>query len=127
MVYAALKMIHVTCVVLSGAGFVWRGVRRLQGRAPLRSVALRVLPHLIDTVLLVSALAMVLIARWNPLVQPWLMVKISVLILYIGLGAYALKYGRTSLVRRFSFFVACVVFVYIVLVATTRSPWVGFF
>lgn len=119
--YAALKLVHVGAVVLSGAGFVMRYA--LAGRGVRPSGALvRVAPHVVDTVLLASALALAWIGGFNPLRVPWLEAKLAGLVLYILLGTIALKRGRTSRGRAAAFASALLVYGYIVAVALTKSP-----
>jgi uncharacterized membrane protein SirB2 len=42
--------------------------------------------HIVDTILLVSAVAVLVVAHIKPLQQPWLTEKIVLVIAYIGLG-----------------------------------------
>lgn len=123
--YGLLKLIHVTCVVASGAGFALRGALALSGAAPVSPRWLRVLPHVVDTVLLGSALAMVAIARLWPHQQPWLATKIALLVVYVILGTLALGRARTQLGRRMAFAGALLAFAWIVGVALTRHPLPG--
>jgi uncharacterized membrane protein SirB2 len=82
-------------------------------------------PHVVDTVLLVSAILLALRSAQYPLVHAWLSAKLLALLAYIALGSIALKYGKTRRVRVLNFCLALAVFVYIVLVAVTRSPVLG--
>ena len=61
MSYLALKHLHVTCVVLSGLGFGLRGWWMITGSPLLQARLARVVPHVVDTLLLGSALVM----AWN--------------------------------------------------------------
>ena len=54
--YLLVKQLHVACVVLSLAGFVARGALMAAGAPVLRSRFARVAPHVVDTVLLASAI-----------------------------------------------------------------------
>ena len=45
--YLLLKHLHVTCVVLSGAGFALRGFWMLRESAMLQHRLVRILPHLV--------------------------------------------------------------------------------
>ena len=125
--YTLLKYLHVGCVVLSGAGFVLRGVWMLQGSSMLARRWVRVLPHVVDTVLLASAIALAVMLGQYPLVQGWLTAKLIGLVVYIALGTIALKRGRTRAVRLTAFGGALLVFAYIVAVALTKSvlPYVN--
>ena len=99
MSYIALKHLHVTCVVLSGLGFAVRFFWVLTESRLARVRMTRILPHVIDTALLCSALAMVWLSGQYPFVHAWLTAKVLALLVYIGLGAMALKAGRTSVSR----------------------------
>jgi len=119
--YTLLKYLHVGCVVLSGAGFVLRGVWMLQGSSMLARRWVRVLPHVVDTVLLASAIALAVMLGQYPLVQGWLTAKLIGLVVYSAVGTSALKRGRTRGVRLAAFCGALLVFAYIVAVAITKS------
>ena len=119
--YILVKYLHVSFVVLSGTGFVLRGAWMLQGSPMLARRWVRVLPHVVDTVLLASAIALAVMMEQYPLVHGWLTAKVLGLIAYIALGTIALKRGRTRAVRIAAFCGALVVFAYIVAVALTKS------
>ena len=120
--YLFLKYVHVSCVILSGCGFVLRGVWMLADSPLLRQRWVRVFPHVVDTALLASAIALAIISSQYPLAQSWLTAKVIGLIAYILCGAIALKRGKTKKVRAVFFVVALLIFAYIVLVALNRSP-----
>ena len=126
--YATLKLIHVSAVALSFGGFLARGVGVLSGAAWVRHRVTRTLPHLVDSVLLLSALGMLWIIRLSPWALPWLRAKIAGLIVYIALGVLALRPARlghadrSSRVRAIAWIAALAVFGYIVSVALTKSP-----
>jgi uncharacterized membrane protein SirB2 len=123
--YALLKAIHVTCVALSGVGFVARGALALPGSPLLQRRWVRVLPHVVDTLLLGSAISMVLVARLWPSQQPWLATKIALLVVYVVLGMLAFGRFRTNLGQRAAYVGALLVFAWIVGVALTRQPLLG--
>jgi uncharacterized membrane protein SirB2 len=120
-----LKLVHVTAVALSGTGFVLRGVWMLRDSPRLQARLARILPHVIDTVLLGSAILLALRIYQYPFVHGWLTAKVVALLAYIVLGSLALKRGRGRRVRTVSFALALAVFLYIVAVAITRSPLPG--
>ena len=125
--YPVLKTVHVFCVVVSYTLFFVRGVWMIRESSLLGLRWIRVIPHVVDTVLLASAITMVLILRQYPLVAGWLTAKVVALVLYIGLGMVALKHGKTPRVRIAAWITAQVVFFYIVAVALARDPlpWSG--
>jgi uncharacterized membrane protein SirB2 len=97
--YETLKWLHVGAVLASGTGFLARGLLMLAGSPLLAARFVRVAPHGVDTVLLASAVAMAWLARLSPLAHPWLAAKIGGLLVYIVLGAVALRYGRSLRTR----------------------------
>ena len=121
--YSTLKAVHIVSGAASYALFWLRGVWMMRGSARLQSGWVKVLPHVIDTVLLASAIALAVMLRQYPLQAPWLTAKVSGLVVYIVLGTVALKRGRTRGMRVAAWIAAQAVFVYIVSVAVTKSPW----
>ena len=124
MSYAALKMIHVTSIVISYLLFSLRGVWMMQGSAALQQRWVKITPHIVDTVLLTSAIALAIMIDQDPVNNSWLTAKIAGLLLYIGLGMMALRFGKTRNVKISAWIAAQVVFLYIVLVALTKNPTV---
>lgn len=124
--YLTLKTLHQTCAALSFAGFFARGAASLAGAAWVRSRSARILPHVVDTALLVSALGLAFTLRVDPLHAPWLAAKIGGLVAYILLGLVALRPGQPAPVRATAWVAALVVFGWIVSVAVTKQP-PGFF
>lgn len=122
--------VHVGCVIATGGGFLARGALMLVGSPLLEARIVRVVPHVIDTALLVSAIAMAAMAQLSPLAHPWLLAKIVGLLVCIVLGSLALRRGRTRGSRRATFAGAVFTFANIVGVALTRDPrswlaWLG--
>ena len=120
--YLALKHFHITCVVLSGAGFALRGAWALAGSPLARARLTRVLPHVVDSCLLLSAIALAWMAGQYPFVHGWLTAKIVGLLAYIGLGMVARKPGRAVALRAGAFVAALATFSWIVSVALSKSP-----
>lgn len=119
--YALLKLLHQSAVALSFAGFFARGLGALRGADWVGRRPAKTLPHVVDSVLLLSALALAWTLRLSPAEAPWLMAKIVGLLAYIGLGMVALKPGRPQAVRAAAWVGALLVFGYIVSVAITKQ------
>ena len=81
--YLAIKHLHITCAVLSGSFFLLRGLWMLTGSPLLLRRWVRVLPHVVDTLLLATALVLVFWSGQYPFVQPWLTAKVLALVAYI--------------------------------------------
>jgi uncharacterized membrane protein SirB2 len=122
MEYGVLKMVHESAVAISFAGFFARGVGMLRNAGWVRHRAVRTLPHLVDTVLIVSALWLAWLLRLTPMNAPWISAKIVGLFGYIALGMVALRFGRTKAVRATAWIAAMLTFGYIVSVAITKDP-----
>jgi len=120
--YATLKALHQSAVALSFAGFFARGIGVLLGAAWVRGRPARTLPHVIDTVLLASALALAWMLRLTPGNAPWLVAKIAGLIAYIALGMLALRPGRPLALRGLAWLAALATFGWIVSVALSKDP-----
>jgi uncharacterized membrane protein SirB2 len=120
--YAALKLVHQSAVALSLAGFVARGAGMLAGASWIGSRSAKTLPHVVDTVLIVSAIALAWMLRLSPVNAPWIAAKIAGLLVYIALGVVALRAGRTRPIRAAAFVAALLTFGWIASVAITKDP-----
>lgn len=130
MSYWALKHLHIACVAISGVGFMLRGFWMLTDSPRLRRRWVRIAPHVVDTLLLASAIGLSLLSQQYPLAHAWLTAKIVGLFVYIAFGSIALRPGRTKRVRAVGFVAALLALGYIVSVALTRDArgpigWLG--
>ena len=116
-----VKTIHLSCVFLSFMGFFVRGIWMMRESKCLNMPLVRIAPHIIDTLLLVSAIILAVQMRISPLDHSWLMAKIIALLVYIGIGTVALKRGRSKQVRVYAWLLGLATFMYIVAVAFTKS------
>lgn len=121
--YYTLKHIHMGCAALSGSLFLLRGCWMLADSPKLQQRWVKVAPHIIDSLLLLSALTMVFMSAQYPFVQGWLTAKVLALLVYIGLGTVAIKRGKTKSARVAALFGALVTFAYIAAVAVTKTPF----
>lgn len=119
---ATIKLVHISCVGLSYTLFFLRGIWMLRGSALLQRRWVRVAPHVIDTLLLTSAITLAVQLGISPLAAPWLMSKIIALLLYIALGMVAIRHGKTRTIRLSAWLAAQAVFFYIVATALTHDP-----
>ena len=116
-----LKTLHVCCALLSVAGFALRGYWVLEAN-PLRSAWLvRVLPHVVDTLLLGSAVGMLVIWNVSPLALSWVSAKIIALLVYIGLGLVVMRFAKTRRGQAMAYAAALCTAAYIISVALTHS------
>ncbi|MGV0998362.1 MAG: SirB2 family protein [Fluviibacter sp.] len=123
--YVWLKHAHVSLVGLSYLLFVARGAVALN--QPLSaSRKSRFVVHLVDTGLLLCGVSLAILLHLNPVHVPWLGAKIIGLMVYIVVGSVAIRQGKSFRARLSAWLFAQALFFYIVLVAWTKSPTLGF-
>lgn len=122
MTYLLIKSLHMLTALATISGFVLRGYWMMSHSEKLELRITRVAPHVIDTVFLLSGIAMVWLLQLDAFSQPWLLAKFVGLIVYVVLGTIAIKRGPTMQIRIIAFVSALAVFAYIVGVAMTKSP-----
>ena len=127
--YTSLKTLHALTALVTIAGFLLRGYWMLTSNARLNAKLTRILPHVIDTLFLVSGIALLVMLNGGPLTQAWMLAKIAGLVAYIVLGMLALRRGRTAAIRNAAFVAAIAVFAYTYGVALSKSPlsWLAVF
>lgn len=123
---AALKHLHMGMAALSILGFVVRGFWAWRAPRLLAYRPVKVVPHVVDTLLLLSAIGLLIAYGWNPFAQGWLVAKIVLLVVYIGLGLVALKPWYGAAVRVPAFVAAVAVFAWIVMIARAHVFFVPF-
>ena len=119
--YTFVKHLHAGAVALSITLFVVRLGWRFLSPERLQRRWVKIVPHVVDTALLLSG-AWLAFQLGRAGVGGWLPAKLVALVLYIVLGAIAIRYGRTPNVRIAAALGALVTFAYIVSVALTKSP-----
>lgn len=110
----------MTFVYISIAGFIVRGVWLLNGSVLFQHKITKILPHVIDTLLLISGISLAVVHSISPLQTPWLAAKLVAVVAYIGLGIVAFKIAKTTLSRTIAWMGAMAVFAYIMMVAVTK-------
>ncbi|HDN27177.1 MAG TPA: hypothetical protein ENG03_08795 [Thioploca sp.] len=118
--YLTIKDIHISCVAFAFISFFTRGIWMIQESHWLQMRWVKIVPHLIDTGLLASGIALVLFLHQYPGTHTWLTVKLVALLLYIVVGSIALKHGKTKTIRTMAWIGALGVFFYMVVVALKR-------
>lgn len=117
--YFAIKHLHVTTAVLSILFFIVRAYWSVSGSALLQHRVVKIVPHIVDTILLVCG---IILASMIGASQPWILAKVIALVFYIGVGTFAIKRGKTPRSRAIAALIAVAIFAYIIGVALRHSP-----
>ncbi|WP_105900976.1 SirB2 family protein [Vibrio gangliei] len=106
MLYTSIKHIHLLAIALSVLLLTIRYVLMMMDSPLLQKKLFKVTPHVVDTILLASGIALIFITGFIPFTAAgaWLTEKISCVLVYIALGFVALKLGRNKIIRSVAFF-----------------------
>jgi uncharacterized membrane protein SirB2 len=118
-----IKTLHMIFAALSICSFVYRGILKIASPDKLNRKWLKVLPHINDTLLLFSAVYLVIASQQYPEMFNWVSAKIVALLFYIIFGLFTLRFSKTVPATVVSFILALATFVYIVAVALTKQAW----
>ena len=121
-----LKFIHVATVSISIAAFMIRYLWMIQSSPMLQHRWVKITPHINDSFLLLSAIALAVFIAQYPISSSWLNAKIIALLLYIIFGSVALKRGKSKHTRIIAGLLSLLIFAYIVLVAFSKNAFVVF-
>ena len=122
MSYLILKNLHLATIALTLTLFILRGVWVMADSPRLQARWVRIVPHVNDTLLLASGIALAVLIQQYPLVHGWLTAKLIALIAYIALGTVALKRGKARGQRIAAWIAALLVFGYMAAVAVAHDP-----
>ncbi len=117
--YSAVKHAHLLFVVITILLFQYRFLLRALNKSIPK--ILKIVPHINDTLLLISAITLAVMGGFNPTNHPWLLAKIIALVVYIVLAAMALKSRGTK--RIVTYVLATLVFVFMVMTALSKTPY----
>src|SRR5690625_647029 len=120
--YPIMKHLHMTLAFLTLFSFALRGIWMMRRSPLLHQRWVKIAPHIIDTLLLVTALILAGILRYNPGAHPWLMAKIIALVVYIVLGVIAFRHLCAE-VRVSSSCAALLTVISIISAAFSMSAW----
>lgn len=122
MSFLLLKSIHIACATSIYILFFLRGIWSMNGAPVMQSRWVKRVPHVVDTLLLISAIALAFAIHQYPFKDAWLTAKVIGLLLYVSLGFIALRNGINKHIRILAWLAAQAVIAYIVLVAISRNP-----
>lgn len=120
--YLTFKAIHLSFALLSFTGFLLRALLMFLDSPLLKNRLVLITPHVIDTVFLISGFSMAFMVNFGLFDQPWLTMKVFMLMLYFFFVGVALNRGTTKPVRATAFILGVLTFFYIVGCAINKSP-----
>lgn len=127
--YLLVKHLHMGMAYLSISLFILRSSLSVTESPLLQHKVVKILPHLIDTFLLLFALLLMITIKQYPFIDSWLTAKLIALLAYIGVGSIAIKRGKTAVIRLWASIIAVLIFGYIIGVAKTHHAlsWLAVF
>jgi len=120
--YLTIKTLHLTLIALSLTIFFIRGVMMLMRNPHFRHKIFRIVPPLVDTLLLASGITLMVMIEQYPTTQAWLAVKLSALLVYIIFGILALNRINNMKVQAVSFVAALATIYFMYSVARAHHP-----
>jgi uncharacterized membrane protein SirB2 len=118
---AMIKMLHLMFVLLTLTAFVGKMFVSVVRPDLLTHKAVKIAPHVISSLLLLSGIILVFQGAWLSGNYGWLIAKIVVLFGFIGLGILAMRSEGTNRWLAFGGAIAC--FIYIGIVAVSKNPF----
>ena len=120
--YPQIKSIHVWMVLLSGALFALRGAGVLLAARWPMAMPVRLASYAVDTTLLTAALMLLTMLPSSLFANGWLMVKITLLCIYIVFGTLALKRARSPRLRATFYVLALLTYAWMLTIARSHHP-----
>ena len=121
--YPQIKGVHVAAVLASGALFALRGLFvQFRGGGLAMALPVRFASYAIDTVLLTAALMLFTLLPHAVFANGWLALKLLLLPVYVLLGTFALRRGRTPRARLAAWLAAVAVYATMLGIARAHHP-----
>lgn len=119
--YLTFKTLHMTFALLSFTGFLLRSYLMFIDSKWLSHKAVLIAPNLIDGLFLGCGFWMAFMVNFGLFNQPWLSMKVLLLMFYLFFVGMTLSRGKTKIIRVGAFFCAVFTFVYIVGIAINKT------
>ena len=114
--------LHMLFILLSVGSFITRIMFAQFKPELLSNKVIKIAPHIIDTILLLSGISLVFIGNWMAGEYGWIISKVTLLFAYVGFGVMAM---RSSGVKRWvAFVLALASFGYIISIAVTKHGFI---
>ena len=120
--YSAVKHIHLTVIAISVILFLLRFIWTLMQSEMLQKKWVKVVPHIVDTLLLLSAGTLCVLLSQYPFVDGWVTEKLLGLLMYMFMVALALKIAKTGFMRGVGLVGAVSWLAFTAIVAVSKQP-----
>ena len=122
MSYLLFKYIHIVCAAASFALFFIRGIWAVRAYPSVQEPWARALPHVIDGLLVFSAVAMFYMSFPTAWGGDWMIVKLVLICVYVVLATYVLRFAKGKIVRISAWVAALLLFLYVTSIAVLHNP-----
>lgn len=120
--YMMFKHLHYLVVSLSAIVLTIQFVAHYFDLAIKDKKWLKIVPHILYTLILLTALGLLGTLKLNPFEHTWVMHKILGFVCYVALGALAYKYARNNGMRMLGYIGAIAWLLITVNIAITKTP-----
>ena len=120
--YPQIRQFHIFVALLSGALFAVRGALVLGGARWPMALPVKWTSYAIDTALLTAALMLLTILPGAMFANGWLTVKVTLIVVYVVLGVFAMRPARTRRTRAICYLLALLTFGAIYSIARAHHP-----
>lgn len=121
--FSIIKAIHISSAILSISLFLLRSYWLINYSNMLTKKTMKLLPHIVDSILLTSAFMMIYIER-IPLGagNPWITSKVVAVIFYILIGLYIFRFSKNDCQKYIALVINVLLYIYIISTAITKNP-----
>ena len=116
-----IKLIHMSSAFISISFFLLRGIWVFNSSEMMNKKWVKIIPHVNDTILLVTAIILAVSVQQYPFTHDWLTAKFIALLLYVVFGMFALKRAKEMNNKIIFFVLSLLTFSYIIGVALNRT------
>jgi len=104
-VYFALKNIHMLSIAVSAILLSIRYALVMANPSMIEKKCLKIFPHIVDTILLLSGISLVISLGFIPFTQgnEWFTEKVMCIFVYFALGFFTLHVAKNRLTKTFAF------------------------
>ena len=120
--FLLLKYIHILSVAASFALFFIRGIWLMQSYPPAQERWVKILPHVVDGLLVASALGMLAMVPATADYKAWMTIKLVLIGVYVFLVVFVIRLARARWQRFAAWLLALLVFLFVTSIAVLRNP-----